>query len=230
MSKKMKIYARQIPPEFQESPLFWEDAAIEGVEIFGNSRYNRRTSALFDRLPDILEELAAVWDNMTNGFYENVDWAGELAEIAPPVGREAYTREERKNAWPALLNDWNGPRQRTLCRALELITGRAWDSCTLRGCCPSDWQDCVFRVDLWNGEALERLEAEYFNTGTEWVIHNGNAAPDSPEDIDGEPVYCVAWNDTGIKKEIAAAVGGSPENVILYKFDGWIRAVKYEEV
>lgn len=227
----MKIYAKQVPPEFQESPLFEDIDGLDGIEIFGNRNYNRHTSALFDRLPDILDELSDAWDDLASGapaYYES--WIDALQDIAPPVDRPEYTREERKKTWPALLDDWNGERGRTLCRALELITGRAWDSCTLRGNCQGDWQDCVFRVDLWNGAALERLESEYFNTGTEWIVHGGDDVPDGPDDIDGFSVYCIAWNDDGIKKEIAEAYGGAPVDVVLYKFNGYRRIAEYTEV
>lgn len=228
----MKIYAKQIPPEHQESPFFLEKEYYENVNIFGNRDYTSHTSALFDALPGMLDELFSVWCDFTDGcprdYYNS--WEDALNDIAPPQGRPEYTREERKHTWPALLEDWNGPRQRTLCRALTLITGREWDSCTLRGCCQGDWQDCAFLVEEWSAAALERLEAEYFNTGTEWIVHDENTAPASVDDINGFSIYCTAWNDDGIKKEIANAAGGRPEDVALYAFDGWTRAAKYKEV
>ncbi len=227
----MKIYARQIPPEYQESPLFLDDSGLEGVELFGNKSYKRHTSKLFDALPDILDELSDAWDDLTSGapaYYNS--WIDALEDIAPPQGRPEYSRDERKNKWPALLDDWNGERCRTLCRALELITGREWDSCTLHGCSQGDWQDCVFRVDLWNGDALECLEAEYFNTGTEWIVHDENTEPETPEDINGFSCYCHGWSDEQTKAEIADAYGSLDAEVILYKFTGWSRSANYKVV
>ena len=37
----MKIYARQIAPEYQESPLFLEGSWPEKVYVFGNRRLNQ---------------------------------------------------------------------------------------------------------------------------------------------------------------------------------------------
>lgn len=226
----MKIYAKQVPPEYQESPLFWDDNI--NAEIFGNRHYKSYTSTLFDRLPEMLDELAAVWDNMRAGEYPAANWAEELAEIAPPVGRGDYTREERRNAWPELLqryvDAWSLSTE-LRCAALELITGRRWDCCTLRGCCQGDWQECIYPADDWNGESLERLEAEYFNTGTEWIIHDEEAPPECPEDINGYSLYCTAWSDDGTKAEIAREAGGSPADVVLYKFTGYARRAEYEE-
>lgn len=230
----MKIYARQIPPEYQESPLFNGD--MPEIELFGNGSYSRRVSDLFDRLPQILDDLADEWEDFQAGrsMYRACDsWAKSLAHFAPPQGRPEYTREERAKTWPELLNRYSRIPARLensfYCTVLHLITGRAWDWCTLRGCCQGDWQYCIYPADDWDGDSLERLEAEYFNTGSEWIIHDGQEAPESPEDIDGYCVYCTGWNDDLIRKEITDAAGGRPEDVKLYKFTGYARIAEYEE-
>lgn len=227
----MKIYAKQVQPEYQESPFFW---GIDiNAEIFGNRRFQSITSELFDDLPGMIENLSCVWDNIQNGYYKNDNWADELRDVVPPVGREDYTRQERKYAWPGLLNRYGGgtlkSNLRFWCDALELITGIGWNHCTLRGSCQGDWQYCIYPADDWNGNSLERLEAEYFNTGTEWIVHDGEATPDGPDGITGYSVYCIGWNDDLIRMEIADAVGVSPEEVTLYKFDGYIQMPKYVE-
>lgn len=226
-----KIYARQVPPEYQESPLFWNDDV--NAEIFGNRDYRGITSALFDRLPGMLDDLATVWENIQAGDDNGANWAEELANLVPPEGRPEYTREERRDAWPNLLKQYENCNHRYInsiyCTALHLITGRAWDWCTLRGTCQGDWQYCIYPADEWNGASLERLEAEYFNTGTEWIVHEGQVAPDSPEDVDGYSVYCTGWNDNQIRQEIADAAGGSPEAVTLYKFRDFRRIAEWEE-
>ena len=225
----MKIYAKQVPPEYQESPFeHWDDV---NAEIYGNKHFRGITSELFDRLPVMLDELAAVWDNMRNGYGSGLTWAEELADVVPPQGRPEYTREERRDAWPYIMKNFVCYSQNNefYCRALELITGRRWDWCTLRGCCQGDWQYCIYPADEWNGESLERLEAEYFNTGTEWIIHDDETPPESPEDVSGFSVYCTAWSDEELKKEIADAAGGSPADVTLYKFTGFSRRAEYEE-
>lgn len=224
----MKITAKQVPPEYQESPIFWdlEAGPLDGLELYGNRRLNRHTSTLFDALPGILDDLAAIWDNMTHGFYDSCDWAEELADMAAPQGRPAYTREERAQTWPALLARWIDAAHTTpelYCDALELITGAEWDFCTLRGCCQSDWQECIYRADMWSQEALKNLEIEYFNTGTEWHV----IWPDEPA---GVHIYCHAWNDDGQRAELAEAVGCDPGDIILQRFTGWTRTAQYEEV
>lgn len=226
----MKIYAKQVPPEYQESYIFNED--LEGLEIYGNRDFRGYTSELFDSLPNLLENLSCVWDNIRNGYYDNADWAEELAEMVPPQGRPEYTREERRTAWPGILRRYIDAASLTpalLCEALNLITGRAWDHCTLRGCCQGDWMNCIYDTALWDGDSLETIEAHYFNTGSEWIIHDDGTEPDGPEEINGFSLYCTGWNDDLIRQEIAAETGSSPAEVKLYKFTGYSRRAVYEE-
>lgn len=79
-------------------------------------------------------------------------------------------------------------------------------------------------------KALTMFEIEYFNTGTEWIVHDEEIEPESPEDISGFSMYCTSWNDEGIKQEIAEASGGKIEDIILYAFDGYTQTAKYKEV
>lgn len=225
----MKIYAKQVPPEYQESPLFWDEDI--NAEIYGNKGYKGIKSALFERLPAALEDLAAVWDNMQNGYYNGASWAGELRDLVPPEGRADYTREERRDAWPDIMKNFvcDSQANEYYCKALTLITGRAWDWCTLRGVCQGDWQYCIYPADSWDGASLERLEAEYFNAGTEWIIHDEENAPEAPEDINGYSTYCTGWNSDLIRQEIADAAGCSPADVVLYEFTGYTKKATYQE-
>lgn len=102
---------------------------------------------------------------------------------------------------------------------LQLITGHKWDTTTIKGCCQSDWQTVYYDVEKWSREELDHFETMYFNTGSEWVIHDEETEPESPEDISGYSVYCISWNDEGIKKELAEAAGVEPEEIIMYAYD-----------
>ena len=82
----------------------------------------------------------------------------------------------------------------------------------------------------WSPEALEAFETEYFNTGSEWIVHDTDAEPEGPEDIQGFSCYCHGWRTEDIKKEIANAYGESGAEVILYEFSGYSRIANYKEV
>ena len=61
------------------------------------------------------------------------------------------------------------------------------------------------------------------------IVHDGDTEPTNPEEIDGCAYYCVSWNDEGIKKELAEAVGvENPEDIILYKYAGSVSVPIYK--
>jgi hypothetical protein len=229
----MKIYAKQVPPEYQKSPLLmdWKHERPENLYIWGNRHFVGCNVEKIDALwVHVIEAAEYLWE-MRHGRHQEQSWADVLGDLIPKTAGD-WTRAERVQ-WAEILADprplYSSKKYEILCAGLGMLTGRRWDWCTLRGCCQSDWQECIYPADDWDGESLERLEAEYFNTGTEWIIHDEETPPECPEDVSGFSGYCTAWNDDGIKREIAEAVGGSPADVILYKFTGYARRAEYEE-
>ena len=236
----MKIYAKQVPPEYQESPLFLRNEFFpDDIAVYGNRNYNEHLPPVFERVYNALEsgELLEAWEAINDhgdGYYYN--WASALVMIAPEEGRGPYTREERKKKWPdvayrycnAARGSWE--EDQALCDALELATGEAWETGTIRGCCQGDWQNVCYPVKNWNRDALEEFKTEYFNTGSEWIVHDENTDPDGPEDITGFSVYCHGWETEDIKKEIAEVYGALDAEVILYEFSGYSWIAQYREV
>lgn len=218
-----KIIAKQVPPEYQESPLFHCDWP-ENVFVFGNRHYNQHAERL-EELRAALEEIAEEWENINNhgrGYYNS--WIDALNNLFPARddGRE-YTRAERlelarlaREYCECSSNDENA----YLCVVLEFITGREWNAATIRGRCQGDWQEIIYPAE-YGRDWLEAFETEYFNTGTEWIID-----PDG----DAYSIYCTGWNNDLIRAEIAAAAGCDPGDIVLYTFTGWSRTGEYEEV
>ena len=79
-------------------------------------------------------------------------------------------------------------------------------------------------------EWLAEFECEYFNTGEEWLVHDSDTAPESPEDIDGYTVYLHEWRDEEKRAELADAIGCAPEDLIMYAYAGERRSAVYREV
>ena len=108
-----------------------------------------------------------------------------------------------------------------LCELLEIVTGKSWSYRTISGCAQGDWQRVIYPTDEWTEKSLEAFEMEYFNMGSEWIIHDGDSEPENPEDITGCSVYCHGWSDDEIKAEILAEFGSEGDEVVLYKFSGY---------
>ena len=70
----MKVYARQIAPEYQESPLFMGDEFFpDNIAVCGNRDYHSQKPELFENVQNVLEQ-------------------GELAENVVLYAFAGYTR------------------------------------------------------------------------------------------------------------------------------------------
>lgn len=230
----MKIYAKQVAPEYQESSIFYDECFPDNIAVCGNKDYNRHTPEIFDTVLNVLEagELADTLENVNEWrqWYKNVTEA--ITEYLPPLKGKYSTNaiHALKNLISEYSTCSSSTEDEILCNVLSIVTGKKWAYGTIQGCCQSDWQNIYYPVSEWSKEAITTFETEYFNTGTEWIIHDEEADPESPEDISGFSMYCTSWNDEGIKQEIAETSGGKIEDVVLYAFDGYTQTAKYREV
>ena len=233
----MKVYARQINPSYQESPLMIFDEWPENIIVAGNRDYQSHTIWEYKKIKDDFDDMASEWS--MNGMYGSEKYS--LMELLKMYGFERndgkpWTTKQR-HEWKLLMEDeYNDSRDdEIILKALELMTGFEWKSATIRGCCQGDWQNVYYRVDSWDRKSLEAFETEYFNTGSEWMVHDpdwndGNEEPETPDDISGWTCYCTSWNEDGIREEIASAAGCKPEDVVMYAWDGTYSTDKYRMV
>lgn len=238
MSKK--IFARQIAPEYQESPLFmsdWFDWDAEKLSVCGNGYFCEHKSELFERVEQALEsDLSYILDGIKDGSTEYYTTATEaITDYLPPekCGKRYSTREIHELR--ELVLDYAGSYaardcDNIVCDVLSIVSGERYDCRTIRGSSQGDWNTVYYAVSAWNDEALENFETEYFNTGSEWIIHDEPNEPEAPEDITGYSVYCHGWNTDGIRREIAECAGVSPEDVVLYEYAGYSKVAKYHLV
>lgn len=234
----MKAYAKQVAPEYQESPLFLGDEFFpDNIAVFGNRDYKEHCPDFINNVWEVLRqgELADVLENIKEWaeWYKNATKA--ITDYLPPEHGKRYSTNAIHALKNYVIEFSNCPCSREyeiLCKVLSIITGKKWDTRIINGCCQSDWNYIFYPVDEWTKEDIEIFETEYFNTGTEWIVDDGEFDPenDIPSNISGCSVYCTSWNDEGIRKEIADAKGIDPANVVLYVFEGWSRTAQYKEV
>lgn len=80
----MKIYARQIAPEYQESPLFYEDMFPDNMIVSGNRHYKEHTTPTFDQINRYFDEMAGAWEDAN--FYYQYSGNGRSAVVVNPTG------------------------------------------------------------------------------------------------------------------------------------------------
>jgi hypothetical protein len=232
----MKIYARQIMPEFQDSRIFDDDGnGVEYINVWGNKDYQSRTSSVFDRVKECLdagelaEDIEAVMEKNPSAIYGNITEAINN-QLWRDDGKPYSTRQIGKLKQLVLRYSEcrSSEEDQILVDVLSIVTGEEWDYRNIHGCCQSEWNTVYYPVKYWTKESLDAFETMYFNTGSEWIVHEGDTEPTSPEEIDGCAYYCVSWNDEGIKKELAEAAGGNVEDVVLYKYSGSVSIPTYK--
>lgn len=101
-----------------------------------------------------------------------------------------------------------------------VVTGQPWKWSIIRGCCQSDWQEVFYPVNEWGREALTAFEVEYFNTGSEWIVHEGEFNPEQngPEDIEGHSIYCTSYK---VQEELQLMKGLSRKKSSCLNFPGF---------
>ena len=224
MKENRKVYARQVPWEWQESPWDDERLKIDKAALYGNRSYGRYVFDEFEQVVKALEEMD--WDDVGDDRLYSTEQE-MLLDYVPPVGRDSYTDEEIetwKFASQMYNQNYGRNEQWGICMGLTLMLGKEYDYKTLRGSCQSDWIYFIYPTDLYNDEAVRRLETEFFNTGEEWMIHDEETVPDCPEAVNGYTMY--VYDDA--RKEIAAEAGVAPEDVVLWKYDGMRSIPKYK--
>lgn len=231
----MKIYARQVDPTYQESYLFDDDGnGVEYINVWGNGDYQSRTSGLFDRVKECLdagelaEDIEAVMGKSPSAIYGSITEAINN-QLWRDDGKPYSTQQIGKLKQLVLrYSDCKSSEEDDiLVDVLSIVTGEKWDYKQICGSCQGEWNNVYYPVEKWTKEQLDIFETMYFNTGSEWIIHEGDTEPTIPEEIDGCACYCVSWNDEGIKKEIADIAGGNVEDVVLYKYAGSVSVPVY---
>ena len=206
----MKVYAKQVNPAYQESPIYWSDCLPEGIVFTGNRDYETHTIPAWDKLDNVDEVIDSYGPEE---WYRNITEA--LNDLVPRDDGKGYNTRQ-VHEWKKLLDEWDIADDECKAAALSLITGKKYDYTTLRGYSQGEWIDIFYPVEEWDKQALYNLEADYFNTGTEWIIHDEETDPETPEDISGYSVYCYGWNTDNIKEEIKEITGA--EEVVLYEY------------
>ena len=104
---------------------------------------------------------------------------------------------------------------------LKKVTGKVWDTHTMRGYCQGDWNILYYVVDEVDEDEIELIENFYMGKVTEFEI-----------DDDGECYhdYCpddVVWKG---KKSICEYFGIKEEETTIYEDDGYEKVYRYKEV
>lgn len=57
------VYAKQIAPEYQESPLFLDGCFPDDIILTGNRHFNSHTTPEYDKIAADFDSMAETWEN-----------------------------------------------------------------------------------------------------------------------------------------------------------------------
>lgn len=230
---KMKYIAKQINPEYQESPMNYDEYEnlfiVSARDCYGvnEKEYN-----------EFIEKLDNVFDSIDDGFgaeywqYENL---AECLHFELYDGDSTEMTDELVEKWEKFFENYHTTSD--ICEALEIFTGDEWNCKEIHGCCQGDWACVVYNLKHWNDENIKNIEIEYFNLGTDWMINeNGVEETELESDdfdldnYDGCCYYVYSWDVDGQREELANIIGCNASDVVMFAHDGYITKSKYKIV
>ena len=232
----MKIYAKQVSPEYQESPLYMFNEYPENVTVTGNRDFKEHIADEFQQVFENLENgecaemLEQIKNNECNCYNNKTDC---ILDYFPPIHKKNYSTKEIKEL-SEIISEYNYCNKKEedyyICRVLSLRTGDEYECECIRGCFQSDWNYVYYPKNKYENDFISKFEIEYFNIGSEWIIHDYNNVPERAEEIKGYSRYCYEWDIDKIKEEIAKENRVSKDDVVLYQFNGYQKISTYKIV
>ena len=212
-----KYFAYQVDPEYQESPL-WQfyPESFDFISVFGNRHEREIISSDIALIMKVLKNDTFIFDfedsenNQVRRDVLNYWFDGDLPEISDEQMIQ--------------LSDFIGMEDPDMIAAVfSILTGKQYVWYEIRGCCQGEWNYLFWcKTDLPYFDHL-KFEVEYFNTGSQWEIHNEDREP-----IDW--IYSTYWNNKDILEDIARQIGVESSDVVMFEFDGYKRFPKYKEI
>lgn len=253
MDNTTKVYARQVAPENQESFLFyitkggewrWEDDYWKDMSVMPQHGCYDFMTDIVKSVSDVLDagELADNIDTITNYSKSYIsdccNYSSKTEAIndyLPPQKKNGKKYSSREVKVLCSLIAEYGCKDDTdiLCSVLSIVTGEKYTWSSINGCCQGEYREIIYPESKYPTDMIEMFENEFFNLGSEWIVHDEDTDPEDPKDISGYAIYCHGdpeWDEDDIRTEIADVAGCEPKDVVLYKYTGSYSVPCYEAV
>ena len=227
-------YVRIANPETQSSPMFdlfcgrdgldFHGTCYENLTITGNDDYTGVKSDLFSKVTEALDNdlysIVYEWDYEAQ-WYDN--FSAAICEVLAPEKQngKTYSKREIGEIRDLVVKYHEAVRtyeeEDIICRLMTIVSGRKYDHTQITGCCQGDYQEVYYPADEYSREALEEIEAEYFNTGTEFCVHDEDTIPEDGDEVNG---YWDYTGDYNVRRGIANNLGCNENEVFIYNYDG----------
>lgn len=226
----MRIYAKQVPPDIQESH-FDIELYSEEVTITGNSNFNEYKSDLYKHVENHIEDAYREFDELEDGEQKPDDTHLDKL-IQAHFGVLPRNADERirwrKTLSYCILTSLFTMTPSPIASVMSLVSGKPYHVHTIHGTCQSDWNYviCPDEMTVGNHSILQAIESEYFNTGSEWMVYESEDACEA--ECDGISIYVLDMQNP--REVIAVYYGVMPVDVEAYAFDQYEKIPKYKRM
>lgn len=221
-----KIYAKTMNPEWFDYRMYEDDIA-ENIIIDGGRDF---ASINEDKLCDI-RKLINAYEGWDYEYYYHNSIKDCVNDYLKKNNGKKLSPKELHIVKKALESDYryhSEYEEEVAIACLSIIYGEEYDSFGIRGCCQGDYAK-VYAPKNTSRKYIDYIEAIYFNTGIEVMVHDENNRVRNANDISGWTFYTDAWNDDDIKEEVANQCGCKVTQVVLFKFNGYSKVECYEK-
>lgn len=236
-----RYFIKQVPPDAQRSHLLEDYAGRlnETLFVYGNRNYREYVSDYFKNLVTVCLDGGLIEKWLYDEKFEDENKIETLRnKIKMPDGSDIHLEdatkfalefEERVAEWfdgklPKKINDL--VKYIGICEIMSFVSKHTWTYTGIYGKNylndPSQKTIIFYDTRDWNEDDTVQFESEYFNTGTEWIIHDRDFVPETAGDIDGYYLYTRETEINEIKDDIARRLNCMPEEIQAYVFKQYI--------
>lgn len=227
--EKQKIYAKILNPEWYDYRVY-EDCITESDDLIieGGREWTSFNTELVKRIENLINDYLG-WDYE---HYYNNSIKAYLNDMLPNKSNGKKLSPKEIHTIKQLLDDCGHNNEtETIISILSIFKCEPYEVRWLKGCCQGECVKLYCPVSTSN-EMSDYIEAWYFATGNEVEIHDCDSEVNEPDDIEGYTFYTSSWKVEDIKNEVLQWTNSNPNEteVVLYKFDGYIKTPKYKLV
>ena len=224
----MKIYAKTCNPEYFDYRMY-EDEIPENFHIDGGEDYGFINGDYLNKIEKIIDE----FDSWDYDYYYHNSIKDLLLDYMPKKVNGKKLSPKEMHRIKVALSSYNDYRyhsdyvENARITILSIIYGEPYKTFKIRGCCQGDYAE-VYAPSNTKQSLIDYIEAIYFATGTEVIVHDELNEPSDASEISGYSFYTDKYSPEDIKQIIAEEHHCSIEDVVLYVFDGYYHMPKYQ--
>lgn len=194
---KQTIYATTLNPESYDYRVYdireddGNELIIDGGREFADIDENGYLKAI--------KQLIKEYDTYSYDYYYHGSIMAFLKDMLPKkTNGKRLSPKECKRIKNVLSKEED---RLTIVVCLSVITGKPWHEKGLRGCCQGDYVEAYYPSDTPT-EYIDWVEAWYFGTGVEVMVHEEDNIPTDGSEVCGWTFYTSHWKVDDIKAEI----------------------------